>query len=125
MSQNINEIMEKRYLNIGTINSGYRSPSSSSMFGYPSQALISDENLNDYIKESSKKYEELFKTYKTHKRSIKYGKVKKSRLPLTLSLGIISAMMGVAFVGLPSPYNYMAILAMAGPLSASILGLRR
>ena len=52
-------------------------------------------------------------------------KKKNSKIPLVLSIGIISTMMSVAYLGLPSPYNYMAILAMAGPLSASFLGLRR
>ena len=48
-----------------------------------------------------------------------------SRLPLALSMSIISLLMASSFIGLPEPFNYIACLALAGPLSASMMGFRR
>ncbi len=48
-----------------------------------------------------------------------------SRLPLFLTIGITISLIGASLIGLPQPYNFIASLAIAGPLSASILGLRK
>jgi len=48
----------------------------------------------------------------------------KSKLQLSLSIGITSGMILTALIGLPEPFNYILSLALAGPLTASILGFR-
>ena len=49
----------------------------------------------------------------------------KSKLPLFLSTCIIFSLIATSLVGLPPPYSYIMTIALSGPLSASILGLRK
>ena len=48
----------------------------------------------------------------------------KSKLPLVLSAGIAATLITSSLVALPSPFSYIIAIAIAGPLSASLLGLR-
>ena len=49
----------------------------------------------------------------------------KSRIPLVLSAGVAATMMATSLAMLPNPYNYIIAIAIAGPLSASLFGLKR
>ena len=48
----------------------------------------------------------------------------KSKLPLILSMVAAISLMIPAFILMPEPYNYIVCLAIAGPLSACIIGLK-
>ncbi len=52
-------------------------------------------------------------------------KKKGSKLPLILSAGIAITLSASAIVTVPSPFNYIIAIAICGPLSASILGLKK
>ena len=52
-------------------------------------------------------------------------KKQKSKIPLFLSAGITSSLIITSLMALPPPFNYIASIALAGPLSASIMGLRK
>ena len=49
----------------------------------------------------------------------------KSRLPLVLSAGIATTLIISSILALPNPFNYIIAIAICGPLSASLLGLRK
>lgn len=49
----------------------------------------------------------------------------KSKLPLVLSASIATTLMITSLLTLPAPFNYIIAIAIAGPLSASLLGLKR
>lgn len=49
----------------------------------------------------------------------------KSKLPLVLSAGIAATLIASSILILPNPVNYIIAIAICGPLSASILGLRK
>lgn len=63
--------------------------------------------------------------------SVKYVQKKttkqkqKSRLPLVLSAGIATTLIISSIFALPNPFNYIVAIAICGPLSASLLGLRK
>ena len=48
----------------------------------------------------------------------------KSKLPLILAMVVAISLMIPAFIYMPEPYNYYVCLAIAGPLSAAIMGLK-
>lgn len=49
----------------------------------------------------------------------------KSKLPLVLSAGIATTLIISSILTLPNPFNYIIAIAICGPLSASMLGLRK
>ncbi len=49
----------------------------------------------------------------------------KSKLPLVLSAGIATTLIISSILALPNPFNYIVAIAICGPLSASLLGLRK
>ena len=52
-------------------------------------------------------------------------KTQRSKIPLILSLGVTTTLLITSLFALPNPINYIIAIAIAGPLSASLLGLKR
>lgn len=50
---------------------------------------------------------------------------KKSRLSTSLFAGIMGCFIGITLIVVPSPYNIFTSLALCGPLSVSLYGLRK
>ena len=67
----------------------------------------------------------LIKNYTYVKHTKKTKTRSKSKLPLVLSAGIASALIATSMLTMPEPFNYIIAIAICGPLSASIMGLKK